>query len=158
MSSNRALVGLLSHSTASNSNKSSPTCSPVLRKRSRSPTPQTQEGENMVEKGSDHSSDKSPSTPEQVVQRTYSLQSARSGGKNSKKSQSWYNHERQHIMRVSMTCILVQPRYLSLSLVFQLREIVITLFPVSHFTKFAQCCYRQLQATVWRKLLGYVGV
>lgn len=40
----------------------------------------------MVEKGSDHSSDKSPSTPEQVVQRTYSLQSARSGGKNSKVS------------------------------------------------------------------------
>ncbi|XP_017275547.1 protein Aster-B isoform X8 [Kryptolebias marmoratus] len=78
-------------STASNSNKSSPTCSPVLRKRSRSPTPQSQEGENMVEKGSDHSSDKSPSTPEQVVQRTYSVQSARSGGKNSKKSQSWYN-------------------------------------------------------------------
>ncbi|XP_013870510.1 GRAM domain-containing protein 1B isoform X5 [Austrofundulus limnaeus] len=87
-------------STASNSNKSSPTCSPVLRKRSRSPTPQSQEGENMVEKGSDHSSDKSPSTPEQVVQRTYSVQSARSGGKNSKKSQSWYNHERQHILRV----------------------------------------------------------
>ncbi|TNN45645.1 GRAM domain-containing protein 1B [Liparis tanakae] len=70
--------------TASNSNKSTPACSPVLRKRSRSPTPQSQEGENMVEKGSDHSSDKSPSTPEQVVQRTYSLQSARSGGKNSK--------------------------------------------------------------------------
>ncbi|XP_031716742.1 protein Aster-B isoform X14 [Anarrhichthys ocellatus] len=101
--------------TASNSNKSTPACSPVLRKRSRSPTPQSQEGENMVEKGSDHSSDKSPSTPEQVVQRTYSLQSARSGGKNSKshkrlskydrlnlikKSQSWYNHERQHILRV----------------------------------------------------------
>uniref|UniRef100_A0AAX7STH5 VASt domain-containing protein n=1 Tax=Astatotilapia calliptera TaxID=8154 RepID=A0AAX7STH5_ASTCA len=92
--------------TASNSNKSTPACSPVLRKRSRSPTPQSQEGENMVEKGSDHSSDKSPSTPEQVVQRTYSVQSARSGGKNSKshkrlskydrlnlikKSQSWYN-------------------------------------------------------------------
>ncbi|XP_077467298.1 protein Aster-B isoform X8 [Stigmatopora argus] len=102
-------------STTSNSNKSTPACSPVLRKRSRSPTPQGQEGDNMVEKGSDHSSDKSPSTPEQVVQRTYSLQSARSGGKNSKshkrlskydrlnlikKSQSWYNHERQHIMRV----------------------------------------------------------
>ncbi|XP_063349517.1 protein Aster-B-like isoform X7 [Pelmatolapia mariae] len=87
-------------STASNSNKSTPACSPVLRKRSRSPTPQSQEGENMVEKGSDHSSDKSPSTPEQVVQRTYSVQSARSGGKNSKKSQSWYNHERQHILRV----------------------------------------------------------
>ncbi|XP_055751368.1 protein Aster-B-like isoform X5 [Salvelinus fontinalis] len=88
-------------STASNSNRSTPACSPVLRpKRSRSPTPQSLEpSENMVEKGhSDHSSDKSPSTPEQVVQRTYSLQSARSGGKNSKshkrlskKSQSWYN-------------------------------------------------------------------
>lgn len=77
---------LFSFSTASNSNKSTPACSPVLRKRSRSPTPQSQEGENMVEKGSDHSSDKSPSTPEQVVQRTYSLQSARSGGKNSKVS------------------------------------------------------------------------
>ncbi|XP_036816994.1 protein Aster-B isoform X2 [Oncorhynchus mykiss] len=90
-------------STASNSNRSTPACSPVLRpKRSRSPTHQSLEpGENMVEKGhSDHSSDKSPSTPEQVVQRTYSLQSARSGGKNSKKSQSWYNHERQHILRV----------------------------------------------------------
>ncbi|KAM8853515.1 protein Aster-B isoform X9 [Synchiropus splendidus] len=101
--------------TASNSNKSTPACSPVLRKRSRSPPPQSHEGDNMVEKGSDHSSDKSPSTPEQVVQRTYSLQSSRSGGKNSKshkrlskydrlnlikKSQSWYNHERQHILRV----------------------------------------------------------
>ncbi|KAM9453179.1 protein Aster-B-like isoform 11-T12 [Salvelinus alpinus] len=76
-------------STASNSNRSTPACSPVLRpKRSRSPTPQSLEpSENMVEKGhSDHSSDKSPSTPEQVVQRTYSLQSARSGGKNSKVS------------------------------------------------------------------------
>ncbi|XP_034089020.1 protein Aster-B-like, partial [Gymnodraco acuticeps] len=71
-------------STASNSNKSTPACSPVLRKRSRSPTPHSPEGENMVEKGSDHSSDKSPSTPETAVQRTYSLQSARSGGKNSK--------------------------------------------------------------------------
>ncbi|XP_030648201.1 protein Aster-B isoform X2 [Chanos chanos] len=80
-------------STASNSNRSTPACSPVLRKRSRSPTPQSPEGENMVEKGSDHSSDKSPSTPEQVVQRTYSqsVHSTRSGGKNSKKSQSWYN-------------------------------------------------------------------
>lgn len=92
--------------TASNSNRSSPACSPDLRKRSRSPTPQSPEGETMVEKGSDQSSDKSPSTPEQVVQRTYSQQSTRSGGKNSKsykrlsrydrlnllkKSQSWYN-------------------------------------------------------------------
>uniref|UniRef100_A0A3B1KE74 GRAM domain-containing protein 1B-like n=1 Tax=Astyanax mexicanus TaxID=7994 RepID=A0A3B1KE74_ASTMX len=74
-------------STASNSNRSTPTCSPVLRKRSRSPTPQSPEGENMVEKGSDHSSDKSPSTPEQAVQRTYNQSvhtSTRSGGKNSK--------------------------------------------------------------------------
>ncbi|XP_041090861.1 protein Aster-B-like isoform X2 [Polyodon spathula] len=78
-------------STASNSNRSTPACSPILRKRSRSPTPQSVEGENMVEKGSDHSSDKSPSTPEQGVQRSYSSQSGRSGGKNSKKSQSWYN-------------------------------------------------------------------
>ncbi|KAL4647293.1 GRAM domain-containing protein 1B isoform X11 [Arapaima gigas] len=71
-------------STASNSNRSTPACSPILRKRSRSPTPQSLEGENMVEKGSDHSSDKSPSTPEQVVQRSYSVQSSRGGGKNSK--------------------------------------------------------------------------
>ncbi|XP_051765345.1 protein Aster-B isoform X13 [Ctenopharyngodon idella] len=87
-------------STASNSNRSTPACSPVLRKRSRSPTPQSPEGENMVEKSSDHSSDKSPSTPEQAVQRTYSqsLHTTRPGGKNSKshkrlskKSQSWYN-------------------------------------------------------------------
>ncbi|XP_072885880.1 protein Aster-B-like isoform X1 [Hemitrygon akajei] len=100
--------------TASNSARSTPACSPILRKRSRSPTPQNLEGENMVEKGSDHSSDKSPSTPEQGIQRNYSSQSGRSS-KNSKshkrlskydrlnlikKSQSWYNHERQHIMRV----------------------------------------------------------
>ncbi|XP_015670347.1 protein Aster-B [Protobothrops mucrosquamatus] len=45
----------------------------------------------MVEKGSDHSSDKSPSTPEQGVQRSCSSQSGRGGTKNSKKSQSWYN-------------------------------------------------------------------
>ncbi|XP_076875413.1 protein Aster-B isoform X4 [Brachyhypopomus gauderio] len=77
-------------STASNSNRSTPTCSPVLRKRSRSPTPQSPEGEAMVEKGSDHS-DRSPSTPEQGIQRTYSQSGHRSGGKNSKKSQSWYN-------------------------------------------------------------------
>ncbi|XP_054988809.1 protein Aster-B isoform X3 [Sorex araneus] len=78
-------------STASNSNRSTPACSPILRKRSRSPTPQNPDGEAMVEKGSDHSSDKSPSTPEQGVQRSCSSQSGRSGGKNSKKSQSWYN-------------------------------------------------------------------
>ncbi|XP_072342772.1 protein Aster-B isoform X5 [Scyliorhinus torazame] len=77
-------------STASNSARSTPACSPILRKRSRSPTPQNLEGENMVEKGSDHSSDKSPSTPEQGIQRSYSSQSGRSS-KNSKKSQSWYN-------------------------------------------------------------------
>uniref|UniRef100_A0A8C1IX11 GRAM domain containing 1Ba n=1 Tax=Cyprinus carpio TaxID=7962 RepID=A0A8C1IX11_CYPCA len=80
-------------STASNSNRSSPACSPVLHNRLRSPTPQSPEGENMVEKSSDHSSDKSPSTPEQAVQRTYSqsLHTTRPAGKNSKKSQSWYN-------------------------------------------------------------------
>ncbi|XP_025055784.1 GRAM domain-containing protein 1B isoform X1 [Alligator sinensis] len=87
-------------STASNSNRSTPACSPILRKRSRSPTPQDSQGDAMVEKGSDHSSDKSPSTPEQGVQRSCSSQSGRSGAKNSKKSQSWYNHERQHIRRV----------------------------------------------------------
>lgn len=92
-----SLFSLFSFSTASNSNKSTPACSPVLRKRSRSPTPQSPEGENMVEKGSDHSSDKSPSTPEQVVQRTYSLQSARSGGKNSKVS--------DHGRRSCFTCL-----------------------------------------------------
>ncbi|KAJ1175247.1 hypothetical protein NDU88_000537 [Pleurodeles waltl] len=92
----------MASSTASNSNRSSPACSPVLRKRSRSPTPQNTEGDTMVEKGSDHSSDKSPSTPEQGIQRSCSAQSGRSGGKNSKKSQSWYNHERKHIRRVSM--------------------------------------------------------
>ncbi|XP_048369470.1 protein Aster-B isoform X4 [Sphaerodactylus townsendi] len=91
-------------STASNSNRSTPACSPILRKRSRSPTPQDLQGDAMVEKGSDHSSDKSPSTPEQGVQRSCSSQSGRSGAKNSKrlskKSQSWYNHERQQIRRV----------------------------------------------------------
>uniref|UniRef100_A0A8C1UX49 GRAM domain containing 1Bb n=1 Tax=Cyprinus carpio TaxID=7962 RepID=A0A8C1UX49_CYPCA len=46
----------------------------------------------MVEKGSEQSdTSKSPSTPEQLVTRTFSGQSTRSGGKNSKKSQSWYN-------------------------------------------------------------------
>ncbi|XP_033028530.1 protein Aster-B isoform X6 [Lacerta agilis] len=70
--------------TASNSNRSSPACSPILRKRSRSPTPQDPQGDTMVEKGSDHSSDKSPSTPEQGVQRSCSSQSGRSGAKNSK--------------------------------------------------------------------------
>ncbi|KAL6479379.1 hypothetical protein MHYP_G00128120 [Metynnis hypsauchen] len=78
--------------TASNSNRSSPACSPVLRKRCRSPTVQSLEGENMVEKGSEQSdTSKSPSTPEQLVTRTYSVQSTRSSSKNSKKSQSWYN-------------------------------------------------------------------
>ncbi|XP_062869661.1 protein Aster-B isoform X3 [Trichomycterus rosablanca] len=80
-------------STASNSTRSTPTCSPVLRKRSRSPVPVSADGENMVEKSSDHLADKSPSTPEQNTQRPYSqpVQSTRTGNKNSKKSQSWYN-------------------------------------------------------------------
>ncbi|GAA6070052.1 protein Aster-B isoform X8, partial [Tachysurus ichikawai] len=72
--------------TASNSTRSTPTCSPVLRKRSRSPVPPSADGENMVEKSSDHSSDKSPSTPEQNVQRPYSqsVHNTRTGNKNSK--------------------------------------------------------------------------
>ncbi|XP_073785796.1 protein Aster-B isoform X18 [Danio rerio] len=79
-------------STASNSNRSSPACSPVLRKRCRSPILQSAEPDAMVEKGSEQSdASKSPSTPEQLVTRTFSGQSTRSGGKNSKKSQSWYN-------------------------------------------------------------------
>uniref|UniRef100_A0A3P8YQL0 VASt domain-containing protein n=1 Tax=Esox lucius TaxID=8010 RepID=A0A3P8YQL0_ESOLU len=73
-----------------NSNRSTPACSPTLHPK-RSPTPHSQEpGENMVEKSHSEHSEKSPSIPEHVVQRTYSLQSARSGNKNSK-SQSWYN-------------------------------------------------------------------
>ncbi|XP_054251485.1 protein Aster-B isoform X1 [Indicator indicator] len=98
---------LQEESTASNSNRSTPACSPILRKRSRSPPPHDCPPDAMVEKGSDHSSDKSPSTPEQGVQRSCSSQSGRSGAKNSKshkrlskKSQSWYNHERQYIRRV----------------------------------------------------------
>ncbi|XP_052387933.1 protein Aster-B isoform X5 [Carassius gibelio] len=79
-------------STASNSNRSSPACSPVLRKRCRSPVLQNVETDTMVEKGSEQSdTSKSPSTPEQLVTRTLSGLSTRSGGKNSKKSQSWYN-------------------------------------------------------------------
>ncbi|XP_044137954.1 protein Aster-B isoform X2 [Bufo gargarizans] len=85
------VVGNSGSSTASNSNRSSPACSPILRKRSRSPTPQQSEGEVMVEKSLDHLSDKSPPTPEPGVQRSGSSQSGRSGSKNSKKSQSWYN-------------------------------------------------------------------
>uniref|UniRef100_A0A8C1UWD0 GRAM domain containing 1Bb n=1 Tax=Cyprinus carpio TaxID=7962 RepID=A0A8C1UWD0_CYPCA len=71
--------------TASNSNRSSPACSPVLRKRCRSPILQNVETDTMVEKGSEQSdTSKSPSTPEQLVTRTFSGQSTRSGGKNSK--------------------------------------------------------------------------
>lgn len=88
--------------TATNSNQSTPACSPVLRKRSRSSTPQLspEVDSTMVEKGSsDQASDRSPTTPEQQQtsqhQRTYSQSvhptSSRSSGKNSKKSQSWYN-------------------------------------------------------------------
>ncbi|KAM9348958.1 protein Aster-B-like [Symphorus nematophorus] len=96
-------------STATNS--STPACSPVLRKRSRSATPQLspEADSSMVEKGSpDQAPDRSPTTAEQQQtsqhQRTYSQSvhptntSTRSGGKNSKshkrhtkKSQSWYN-------------------------------------------------------------------
>uniref|UniRef100_A0A673B8A9 GRAM domain containing 1Ba n=1 Tax=Sphaeramia orbicularis TaxID=375764 RepID=A0A673B8A9_9TELE len=86
-------------STATNSHRSTPACSPVLRKRSRSSTPQLspEADSTMVEKGSsDQASDRSPTTPEQQQttqhQRTYSQSlhptntSTRSGGKNSKVS------------------------------------------------------------------------
>ncbi|XP_061072270.1 protein Aster-B isoform X3 [Conger conger] len=76
--------------TASNSNRSTPACSPDSSQTLALADSPSLEGETMVEKGSDHSSDKSPSTPEQAVQRSFSVQSARSS-KNSKKSQSWYN-------------------------------------------------------------------
>ena len=84
-------------STATNS--STPACSPVLRKRSRSATPQLspETDGSMVEKGSpDQAPDRSPTTSEQQQtsqhQRTYSQSvhptntSTRSGGKNSKVS------------------------------------------------------------------------
>ncbi|XP_027129457.1 GRAM domain-containing protein 1B isoform X2 [Larimichthys crocea] len=97
--------------TCTATNSSTPACSPVLRKRSRSSTPQLspEADGSMVEKGSsDQGSDRSPTTPEQQQtsqhQRTYSQSvhptntNTRSGGKNSKshkrhtkKSQSWYN-------------------------------------------------------------------
>ncbi|XP_074528202.1 protein Aster-B-like [Halichoeres trimaculatus] len=88
-------------STATHLDRSTPACSPVLRKRSRSSTPQLspEADSSMVEKFSlDQTSDRSPNTPEpQQHQRTCSQSvhppnvSTRGGGKNSKKSQSWYN-------------------------------------------------------------------
>ncbi|XP_076850758.1 protein Aster-B-like [Brachyhypopomus gauderio] len=87
-------------STPSNSNRSSPTCSPVLRGRCRSPPAAPLEVEAMVEKSTEPcDGPKSPSTPEQLVSRSFSTQSTRSTSKNSKydrlnlikKSQSWYN-------------------------------------------------------------------
>ncbi|CAK6977069.1 protein Aster-B-like [Scomber scombrus] len=96
------MKGFKLNCTATHSNQSTPACSPVLRKRSRSSTPQLSPEVDsiMVEKGSsDQASDRSPTTPEQQQTsqhpRTYSQSvhptSTRSGGKNSKKSQSWYN-------------------------------------------------------------------
>uniref|UniRef100_A0A4W6DXV3 GRAM domain containing 1Ba n=1 Tax=Lates calcarifer TaxID=8187 RepID=A0A4W6DXV3_LATCA len=91
-------------SSATNSNQSSPACSPNLPKHSLSSTTQLSPGADstMVEKGSsDQALDRSPTTPEQQQttqhQRTYSQSvhptntSTRTGGKTSKKSQSWYN-------------------------------------------------------------------
>uniref|UniRef100_A0A8C4Z616 GRAM domain containing 1Ba n=1 Tax=Gadus morhua TaxID=8049 RepID=A0A8C4Z616_GADMO len=75
------------HSTASNSNRSTPACSPVLRKRSRSSTPQLSpdnESYTMVEKGSlDPAPDRSPSTPEPAAQNHHQQQP--------QQHQSWYN-------------------------------------------------------------------
>uniref|UniRef100_A0A8C4EA84 VASt domain-containing protein n=1 Tax=Dicentrarchus labrax TaxID=13489 RepID=A0A8C4EA84_DICLA len=72
--------------SATATNSSTPACSPVLRKRSRSSTPQLspEADSSMVEKGS--SDQASPTTPEQQQS-----SHTRSSGKNSKKSQSWYN-------------------------------------------------------------------
>lgn len=94
-------------STATNSHRSTPACSPVLRKRSRSSTAQLspEADSTMVEKGSsDQASDRSPATPEQHQsshphhQRSYSQpvhsnntnSSSRSGAKNSKVSGTAY--------------------------------------------------------------------
>ncbi|KAJ0004078.1 hypothetical protein NQD34_010292 [Periophthalmus magnuspinnatus] len=91
--------------TATNSHRSTPVCSPVLRKRSRSSTPlhipTADRSSTMVEKGSEQpASDRSPTSPEQHQgpqphhQRSYSQpvqpnhthtnSSGRTGGKNSK--------------------------------------------------------------------------
>ncbi|KAJ8280753.1 hypothetical protein GJAV_G00058600, partial [Gymnothorax javanicus] len=82
-------------STGSNSTRSSPSCSPVLRRRSGSPTLQSLEGEVMVEKSSEPPCEKPSPTSETGGpggSRSSAVQSARSNaGKNSKKSQSWYN-------------------------------------------------------------------
>ncbi|XP_034033622.1 protein Aster-B-like isoform X3 [Thalassophryne amazonica] len=108
------MKGFKLNCTATNSNRSTPAGSPVLQKGPRPSTPQLspESDGTMVEKGSsDQASDRSPTSPEQVIQqqtsqqqRTYSQSvptgntSTRSGGKNSKfhkrhtkKSQSWYN-------------------------------------------------------------------
>ncbi|TRY94211.1 hypothetical protein DNTS_027596 [Danionella cerebrum] len=88
----RLQTRLKDNHTASNSSRSSPACSPVLRKRCRSPTLPSAEVDSMVEKGCESTETaRSPSTPEQLVSRTLSGQSNRSTGKNPKKSQSWYN-------------------------------------------------------------------
>uniref|UniRef100_A0AAV2J8Y7 Uncharacterized protein n=1 Tax=Knipowitschia caucasica TaxID=637954 RepID=A0AAV2J8Y7_KNICA len=100
--------------TATNSQRSTPVCSPVLRKRSRSSTPLHIPSSTMVEKGSDQGTDRSPTSPDQPHQgphhqrslsqplhtNHHNSNSGRSGGKNSrshkrhtKKSQSWYNKE-----------------------------------------------------------------
>ncbi|KAK5918678.1 hypothetical protein CgunFtcFv8_003419 [Champsocephalus gunnari] len=91
----------LTCTTTATSDRSTPACSPVLRKRSRTSTPQLSPDADcsMVEKGSsDQALDRSPTT-EQTIQHQRSTSqalhptnsSSRSGGKNSKKSPSWYN-------------------------------------------------------------------
>nr|XP_033954205.1 protein Aster-B isoform X2 [Pseudochaenichthys georgianus] len=91
----------LTCTTTATSDRSTPACSPVLRKRSRTSTPQLSPDadSSMVEKGSsDQALDRSPTT-EQTIQHQRSTSqalhptnsSSRSGGKNSKKSPSWYN-------------------------------------------------------------------
>ncbi|KAJ4929888.1 hypothetical protein JOQ06_018908 [Pogonophryne albipinna] len=86
--------GNRSSTTTATSDRSTPACSPVLRKRSRTSTPQLSPDADcsMVEKGSsDQALDRSPTT-EQTIQHQRSTSqalhptnsSSRSGGKNSK--------------------------------------------------------------------------
>ncbi|XP_058865108.1 protein Aster-A-like isoform X2 [Acipenser ruthenus] len=74
-------------STASNSPRTTPTGSPALRKRLLAPGPSSRscEGDAMVEKGSDSSSEKGPSQSPNYPP------AARNFTRNAKKMQSWYN-------------------------------------------------------------------
>lgn len=98
-------------STATHLDRSTPACSPVLRKRSRSSTPQLspEADSSMVEKYSlDQTSERSPNTPEPQQttqhQRTYSQSvhppnvSTKGGGKNSKVSRGYLSRGLTYIL------------------------------------------------------------